>query len=335
MNIKHYYILSALAIGLASCSTQEDELQIVAPAEEQMPEPIEISFGGVGSETRALEGSYLYAINVWLDKGKDGTYASSDLYAKGVFSSLTGVRLTTYPGYPLKFECTIVKDAQDKIASSLTNGQLVYQLPFSSACTNKFEYSTASTTISLGKQLTDGVNLASGVSTLEEVYYGILDGFTPTVDGEKAVIPVKRMNYGYRVIVEGIEDGVASLKISNATYNSNIVDSYTTPDQIRYISGSTATTAWNASDLWTGSLSATVNYTSDREAITGSTYWNKSVTKTFDVKRTKFTTVRIKLSGYDHSSANFEIELEELDFGEAVKDILMQVDKNDVGTVSN
>lgn len=335
MNIKHYYILSALAIGLASCSTQEDELQIVAPAEEQMSEPIEISFGGVGYETRALEGSYLYAINVWLDKGKDGTYASSDLYAKGVFSSLTGVKLTTYPGYPLKFECTIVKDAQDKIASSLTNGQLVYKLPFTSACTNAFEYSTSSTTISLGKQLTDGVNLASGVSTLEEVYYGILTRFTPTVDGEKAVIPVKRMNYGYRVVVEGIEDGRASLKVGSTTYNSNIVDSYTTPDQILYISGSTATTAWNTSDLWTTSITASVNYTSDRAAITGSTYWNKSESKTVTLKRTKFTTIRFKLSGYDHSSANFEIELEELDFGEAVKDILMQVDKNDVGTVSN
>lgn len=335
MNIKHYYILSALAIGLASCSAQEDELQIVAPAEEQMPEPIEISFGGVGAGTRALEGNYMYAINVWLDKGKEGTYASSDLYAKGVFSSLTGVRLTTYPGYPLKFECTIVKDAQDKIASSLTNGQLVYQLPFSSDCTNKFEYSTASTTIALGKQLTNGVNLAAGVSTLDEVYYGILTGFTPTVDGEKAVIPVKRMNYGYRVIVEGIEDGVATLKVGSTTYNSNIVDSYTTPDQIQYISGSTATTAWNASDLWTTTITASVDYTSDRKAITGSTYWNKNVTKTFDVKRTKFTTARIKLSGYDKSSANFEIELEELDFEDAVKDILMQVDKNDVGTVSN
>lgn len=334
MNIKNY-ILCALAIGLASCSAQDDELQVVTPAEEQMPEPIEISFGGPGEETRALEGNYMYAINVWLDKGKDGTYASSDLYAKGVFSSLTGVRLETYAGYPLKFECTIVKDAQDKIAHSLTNGHLVYQLPFSSVCTNAFEYSTATTTISLGKQLTNGVNLASGVSTIEEVYYGILTDFTPTVDGEKAVIPVKRMNYGYRVIVEGIEDGKASLKVGSTTFNSNIVDSYTTPDQILYISGSDATTAWNASDLWTTTITAIAYYSSDRTTVTGSTYWNKTVSKTVTLKRTKFTNIRLKLSGYDKSSANFEIELEELDFGEAVKDILMQVDKNDVGTVSN
>lgn len=330
MNIKHYYILSAVALCLASCSAQEDELQIVAPAEEQMPEPIEISFGGVGPETRALEGSYMYAINVWLDKGKDGSYGTEDMYAKGVFSSLTGVRLTTYPGYPLKFECTIVKDAQDKVPSSLVNGCLVYDLPFNSACTNTFEYSTATTTISKGSQLTNGTSVAK-----PDTYYGILTDFTPTVDGEKAVIPVKRMNYGYRVIVEGIEDGVASLKIGDVTDNSNIVDSYTTPDYFGVFSYSSASGAWRSSELYSFSRTITLDYTSNREAIVGKNYWNKSVTKSFEVKRTKFTNVRIKLSGYDKSSAKIEIELEELDFEDVVKDILMQVDKNDVGTVSN
>lgn len=174
-----------------------------------------------------------YAVNVLRSNIDEADYS---YIAYGVFDNLGDMHIALETGYEYKFECTTVQDDVDILATVETGSVEHYMLPFSLAKSEtafdgtKVSYYRVSNLNTFCSEAGNYLNgLGTGKSTVKSSnadgredllyprlvrYYGVLEGFNPTVATE-ATINLKSATFGVKVVVEDMPGGTLTWRDPN------------------------------------------------------------------------------------------------------------------------
>ena len=217
------------SIGLVACDVlDQNETQL--PTEEPKTFTVQLGVGGeISASYNPLtrfspDERDLYAIQVW---HKPSSQSSYDEYAYGLFDNLANAKLKVQENYDYKFQVLLVDDAKDKIhCDSIlvdSNYYVGYDKPFRAK--NNYNGTTSSYSITkLTNEFIVSNNCFFGTSSYGytilsssyyklkdgkeysdpsglDVYWGEVENYTPTEDNAQISIYLKRMNYGFKVVV--------------------------------------------------------------------------------------------------------------------------------------
>ena len=185
--------------------------------------------------SRAQKSKDVYGIQVYSAVPTSGEYDWQP-FAFGVFDSTDNLTINLLKGYEYKFVATMIKDAKEKLIWHEYWGDDEY------VDNHEYFYSTISDNFTYG--ISDGgYSLQHGYTFLPiedgcsgnyhhpnvERYYGELEGYTPTDNGGKAKIQLKRTSFGAKYIAKGknatngtleiIMDGAPQLNLNLAESN--------------------------------------------------------------------------------------------------------------------
>lgn len=323
----------ALVAGFSSCSNVEDPLPEPTPNEEGTTYEVSLNLGGeytevseepLGRSDEAAHKKY-YGINVYCMKtdGSEDTYSN---YAYGVFDNVADIRITLLGGYKYKFECTSVTEDIDTLFIDReyigNNYECFLSCPFRESKgsdfkneyryvfhTKKINYFIISQNIYLmdikyGNCKVD--NHSYPMNPRMDRFYGELKDFLPS-SGPIATIPMKRIAFGIKVVVNGVPDG--NLIWEDSEFDIQGWDSF---DKVALEKGlrfncegctgmekqeySQIYTFANVYDCWLSkevyTQNFTINFTWTR-ANGYKQYFNEKIT----VKRNVMTTITVNLKG--------------------------------------
>lgn len=306
MRNKYYstFLLLVACFCFAACSN-ENTVEI---ENDSIGELITVSLaptGGISQQTRGASTSDVYGINVWYDANKDGICEKR--YAYGLFDNKDDMKIQLISSYKYKFECTLVKDATNKLYCG--SGNLMdkpFQTNSSSTAyvENKFNYGESPylSGIKSGiSKLSNGTTSSSSNLAPVDRYYGETDGYKPTTGG-RVTIEMKRTVFGVKFIVTGVTEGSVSVS-SGFGWSKTSRDEFETEEMI-YCYNDVYNCWLNEPDQ---EYDISMSYTSDRGSL-----WNYSNTKKIAFKRNVMTTVRINVEP-DLSMGNFTITEEALE----------------------
>lgn len=220
-------LTAVMCAGLASCSNDEEEPEIVTT-----PKEYTVSLGLVGEIVDITESPLtkatsndLYGIQVYsypasktIDRDtypKAGSGNDITPYAYGLFDDISKMTVKLLEGYKYDFVVTMVVDGKTKISHDSSDS---YSLPFlvetNNSClatelTNSFTYSSFYKFRDLGK---GSIRNADGDNTYKaDIYYGALLDYVPQENGTLAV-DMKRMVFGMKFIAENLTEGTLDIK---------------------------------------------------------------------------------------------------------------------------
>ena len=285
-------------------------------------EPMEVSLSLKGdfnlditqeSMTKASSAD-AYAINVYYDKESDGV--TNDMYAYGLFDNVADMTITMLSNHKYKVECTLVKDAKNKLyfGQAFGNTYTGYAYPFqtnvsnSTLLNNKFIIGTETQFTGMGSgnahiitTTNPSVNNSTPNASVNR-FYGVTDQYEPVPNGTIEVY-LKRVVFGAKFVVTGVKEGtlnVACGAFFNKTYSADdagVEQLYTFSDVY---------TCWEKETPFVTTIN--LQYTSDRPGD----LWDISKSQDISFKRNVMTTVNVKLNP-DLSGALFEIVEEPFD----------------------
>lgn len=307
-NFYSVFLFLAACFGFAACSNENTaDLE-----DDSKGELITVSLaptGNASQQTRGASTSDVYGINVWYDANKDGVCEKR--YAYGLFDNKDDMKIQLISSYKYKFECTLVKDATNKLYCGSGN-LMAYPFQTSSSSTayveNKFNYGESPylSGIGSGKAHLNSVtqnqlpNYWTSPAPIDR-YFGVADGYKPTAGG-RVTIEMKRTVFGVKFIVTGVTEG--SVRVSSGFgWSTTSRDEFETEEMI-YCYDDVYNCWLNEPDL---EYNIDMSYTSDRGSL-----WNYSKTKKIAFKRNVMTTVRINVEP-DLSMGNFTITEEALE----------------------
>lgn len=235
-------------------------------------------------------------------------YQDEEAFAHGLFDNIEDININLHSNHKYKFVITVVKDGKNKLYMNPYNHY--YVAPFIGPqisfmyLKNNFNYSRVELT-GLSKGHSQVTNTSTRDYPATDRFYGELDNYTPTENGEVA-IDLKRTAFGLKYEVSGVTDGTVSVKISNTSHtffeNTAITADYQSEGEI--FTFSDVYSAWKYAD----------NYT---ESVTISASWARGVginenlgSKTVQIKRNAMNIIRLKLSSVSHDGS-IGIEVEE------------------------
>ena len=284
MKLKHWFFLLLVPLMVIACS-KEDSTSSTPPAEKYA---VSLAFGGdisVTDEplTRGTATNHLYGINVYYDSNSDGNI--NELYGYGLFDNIEDMTIELLSKHKYRFECTLVKDGKNSIYCDTG-----YYAPFQSNSSNKTilenKFILGSGTYLSGIKSGEA-NLSNGSSSSYASvnrFYGELDNYTP-IYGGVATIYLKRVVFGAKLIVTGVQDG--TLEISSPLWTKTLTEDYESEEAIF--------TFGNVYECWKNdaTFNATISliFTSER-----GDYNNLSSKQTVSFKRNTFTTVTINVA---------------------------------------
>lgn len=225
MKAKHLLFALCAMLGTLSCDQLTDFIDF--PQAPQTPQAeyytVSLGFSGeieVGYEPlRSAENNDLYGINVFTAPADAEGNISWTNYAYGLFDDPTNIKIDLLAGYQYKFEATMVKDGKEKIKHSDSgygdpfcnytytgNGSLSRVTPISTS----FNYSA--THMGLNSGYTNLVGYGSYGRPIVERYYGVLEGYIPSLNG-RATIDMGRISYGIKFIAQGQSANAGTLEI--------------------------------------------------------------------------------------------------------------------------
>lgn len=306
MRNKYYsnFLLLVACFCLAACSN-ENTVDIEGDSQGELITVSLAPTGGNLQQSRGASTSDVYGINVWYDANKDGICEKR--YAYGLFDNKDDMKIQLISSYKYKFECTLVKNATNKLYCG--SGSLMDQ-PFqtSSSSTayveNKFNYGESPylSGIKSGiSKLSNGITSSSSNLAPVDRYYGETDGYKP-ITGGRVTIEMKRTVFGVKFIVTGVTEGSVSVS-GGFGWSKNSRDEFETEEMV-YCYNDVYNCWLNEPDQ---EYDISMSYTSDRGSL-----WNYSKTKKIAFKRNVMTTVRINVEP-DLSMGNFTVTEEALD----------------------
>jgi len=309
------------SIGLVACDVlDQNETQL--PTEEPKTFTVQL---GVGGEIDATynpltrftpDDRDLYGIQVW---HKPSSQTSYEPCAYGLFDNLANAKLEVQENYDYRFRVLLVDDAKDKIyCDSIlvdSNYYLGYDKPFRAK--NNYNGTTSSYSITkltneftvssdcyfdgsfnyFEYKLTDGKTYTdpSGL----DVYWGEVENYTPTEDNAQISIYLKRMNYGFKVVVgDFFNQGEITVTLSDA--GSGLKHQYTlTPDNktVEDVFAYNYLGNWyGKDDLTSATDSRTVDFVWKNEDGTTKVDWTS---KSLTFYRLKQTVINLEYYGED------------------------------------
>ena len=246
-----------------------------------------------------------YGVNVYYDK--EGDSVTNDVYAYGLFDNVAAMSITLLSGHKYRFACCLVKDAKNTLyyGQAFDNAYSGYAYPFqttssgSTQINNHFIINEAD--ISLSGIGAGGVHLkettspsSSNTTKYASVnrFYGETDQYTPIPNGTVEIY-LKRVVFGARFIVSGVQEGCVNVICGNFFNNSYTEDDAGAETLYTFLN---PYQCWNWEESHSGAYSfsptMSINYTSDR----GGTLWNLSHSQEITFKRNVMTTVNINLA---------------------------------------
>lgn len=210
-------LTAVMCAGLASCSNDEEEPEIVTT-----PKEYTVSLGLVGEIVDITESPLtkatsndLYGIRVYSYPAsktinrdaypKAGSGDGITPYAYGLFDDISNLTVKLLDGYKYDFVVTMVVDGKTKI-SEYRDGEYKYGSPFRAALNNSFTYTTYNGLTDIGEGMISNPN---GCLKADRYYGEVLD-YVPTEDGTVAV-DMKRIVFGLKFIAEGLTEGTLSI----------------------------------------------------------------------------------------------------------------------------
>lgn len=253
--------------------------------------------------TRATTTNHIYGINVYYDKDGDGK--TNDLYGYGLFDNIEDMTIELLSNHKYRFECSLVKDGKTTLfygqrGSSSYSG---YDAPFDlngnsgypTLLENKFILGTNKYFKSISSGYTRLASNSTSYYARVNRFYGELADYTPT-QGGVATIYLKRVVFGAKFIITGVQDGVLSI-------DSDFCDFSVTEDCVK---DENIFTFRNVYDCWKNetpyetyiSVNFNDNATGSQNSLSGGKY------VTF--KRNTLTTITINITPTSGFSINEE-----------------------------
>ena len=293
MKLKHFSWLLLLMLIVTACS-ESDSASPTLPVEKYT---VSLALDGEISVTdepltRGTATNHIYGINVYYDKDGDGK--TDDLYGYGLFDNIEDMTIELLSSHKYKFECSLVKDGKTTLYYGQRSGSSYsgYYYPFNlngssypTLLENKFILGTNKyfSGIKNGKALLAN-NSESNYASVNR-FYGELADYTPT-QGGVATIYLKRVVFGVKYIITGVQDGELSI-------NSSFWGFYVTKD---YEGDEKIFTFSNVYDCWKNETPyetyISVNFTDNATGSCNSLSGGKYVT----FKRNTLTTLTINIS---------------------------------------
>ena len=227
----------AVCIGLASCVKNETTPTV----NEEEPDVYTVKLGWSGEIdideeplTRAGEVASLYGIEVYSapysGEETEGQKTEWTRYAYGLYGSSENITINLLKGFKYKFAATMIEDGQNKVY--FNSYSQTYRYPFDEEMANTFIYQPTSgfSHFNYGcTQLSDG-NIYYRPHGINR-YHGELSDYIPGLQKEeKAIIQMKRVNYGAKFIAQGSLSNSGSLEIKMqdaATINMDLANGET------------------------------------------------------------------------------------------------------------
>lgn len=259
-----------------------------------------------------------YGINVYYDKEGDGK--TNDIYAYGLFDNVADMSITLLSNHKYKVICTLVKDARTTLfyGQAFNNTYSGYAYPFQTNASGSTLVNNAFI-IGSGKYFsgfntgTAHISSTSSPSTSNyksyasiNRFYGETDNYNPVPNGTIDIY-LKRVVFGAKFVVTGLQEGTATVKCGSPnytfyshTYTADLEGTgriYTFPN---------VRNTWLDDNIYEVAT-VTINYTSNRGSL-----WNLSQSQDIQFKRNVMTTVNIQLNP-DLTGAKFSITEEEFD----------------------
>lgn len=241
---KIHLLLIALVTVVASaitssCSSTDEPLPEPTPNEEGTTYEVSLNLAGEYTDiteeplSRAGEEApkKYYGIEVYCMK-TDGTETKYSNYAYGVFDNKESMTISLLGGYKYRFICASFEDGEESLYVS--DYGYTGQYPFNGRkVTNAFTISSSNSgfTLSSVKATTAKcvdyftterkLSAASSYSYADKpnmkILYGALDDFVPS-QGATATIPMYKVGYGLRIVVNGVPDGSLYVSPSPTPY---------------------------------------------------------------------------------------------------------------------
>ena len=280
---------------VTACST-EDSTSETPPTSEKYT--VSLALGGEISVTdeplaRGTATNHIYGINVYYDKDGDGE--TNDLYGYGLFDNIEDMTIELLSNHKYKFECSLVKNG--KTSLYFNSG---YLAPFQSGSYassysktilgNKFIIGSGNylTGIKSGNAHLNNTTYTNSSSSTKYAsvnrFYGELDNYTP-IQGGVATIYLKRVVFGAKFIITGVEDG--TLNVSSPFWSKGLTEDYESDEMI--FTFNDVYDCWKNETRWGATISLT--FTSDRGNAN-----NLSNSQTITFKRNTLTTVIINVN---------------------------------------
>ena len=321
MKLKHCYWLLLLMLIVTACS-EDDSASPTPPVEKYT---VSLALGGEISVTdepmtRGTTTNHIYGINVYYDKQGDGK--TDDLYGYGLFDNIEDMTIELLSSRKYKFVCSLVKDGKNTLFYGQKGGSSYsgYNYPFylynnsgyPALLENKFILGTSKYFDSLGSGYTKLANNNTSDYASVNRFYGELADYTPT-QGGVATIYLKRVVFGAKFIITGIQDG--TFKVDSDFWDFSVTEDYESEEKIF--------TFKNVYDCWKNETPYDADIKFTFTSTTGSRN-DISSTKTVTFKRNTLTTITINVS----PTSGFTINEE--DWGE---DNLIDLEINTDGVI--
>lgn len=275
-----------------------------------------------------------YGINVYYDREGDGK--TDDVYAYGLFDNVPAMSITLISNHKYRFACGLVKDAKNVLYYGQAFGNTFsgYAYPFrtnasgSTQLGNVFLINETNTYLSgigaggvhLKANTAPSTGNATQYASINR-FYGETDQYVPVPNGTVDIY-LKRVVFGARFVVSGLQEGSAQVKAGNF-YNRTYTANDAGTETIYTFENPYTCWNWEKSNTdtpYSFAPTVSVTYTSNR----GGTLWNLSKNQTVTFKRNVMTTVNINLTP-DLSGATFTITEEPMDDD---NDIYIGIDGN-------
>ena len=318
MRVKHFGLL-LMMLTTAACSDDIKNEQIT-PLEEPVYYNVSLNFGGeisVGEEplTRGTATNDIYGINVYVDTDGDGKI--TEHYAYGLFDNKEDMTISLLSGYKYAFECSLVKNAKNTLyyGSAFDNLYSGFAYPFQNTSTkstmigNEFVLGTAYLNGLTGSDahIAGGATPTTSNATTQSPninrFYGVLDEYVP-VQGGVANIYLKRMVFGAKLVINGVEDGTVAVSGLWGGLNQTVTEDYEGTATIYTVPS--ITDCWGSEEEYTFTKTVSLKYTSNR-----GTAWDLYNTLDVTFKRNTLTTITINVSP-DLASGDITLTEEEM-----------------------
>ena len=315
MKQKFKYLWLIVSAFLFSCSNEDDEQPIANVNETPIVVSINLSDEISITEealTRSTPTNDIYGINIYYDKNSNGDI--NQVYAYGLFDNKEDMSIALLSGHKYRFECTLVKNGKQDLffGKAFNNTYNGFAYPFqtnksnSTMIENKFDVGSETylTGIKNGSahmttQTTPTTGNATNYASLNR-FYGEVNEYTPQIGGTVS-IALKRVVFGARFIIKGVEDGTLTAtcgsfwKKVTTTADNGTETLYTFPDVY---------------NCWKNEMPLTEEINLSFVSNRGS-WWNMTRKTTVTFKRNVMTTVTIDVTP-DLSSGVFNLTEEPL-----------------------